>query len=47
MTIYSKILAVIFGSMMLLLSATITIETIVRKIFSISMGGWMSFQVMP
>lgn len=39
MSIYSKILAVIFGAMMLILSATIAIETVIRKLFSISMGG--------
>jgi TRAP-type C4-dicarboxylate transport system permease small subunit len=31
--------ALVFGAMMLLLSAAVTVETLVRKLFSISLGG--------
>lgn len=39
MQFYSKLLAVVFGAMMLALSAIIAVETVIRKLFSISMGG--------
>lgn len=39
MQLYSRILAVVFGVMMLALSATVAVETVIRKLFSISLGG--------
>lgn len=39
MQLYSKTLAIVFGVMMLALSVTIAVETVVRKLFSISLGG--------
>lgn len=39
MQLYSKFLAVVFGVTMLVLSVTIAVETVVRKLFSISLGG--------
>lgn len=36
---FSRISAVAFGTMMLLLSAVIAVETLVRKLFSVSLGG--------
>lgn len=39
MSMYSKVLAVIFGMMMLALSVTIAVETVIRKLFNVSMGG--------
>lgn len=39
MTTYSRILGIIFGGLMLSLAALITIETLIRKFFSLSMGG--------
>lgn len=39
MTIYARILGIIFGIMMLLLAVLITFETLIRKFFSLSLGG--------
>lgn len=39
MQLYSRILAVVFGVLMLALSATVAVETVIRKLFSISLGG--------
>ena len=39
MQTYSRILAMVFGVMMLALSATVAVETVIRKLFSISLGG--------
>ncbi len=39
MQTYSKLLSVAFGVMMLVLSATVAVETVVRKLFSVSLGG--------
>lgn len=39
MKVYSRIASLVFGVTMLALSAIVTIETIVRKLFSISLGG--------
>ncbi len=39
MTTYSRILGIIFGSVMLLLAILITLETLIRKFFSLSLGG--------
>lgn len=39
MQLYSKTLAVVFGAMMLVLSVVIAVETVIRKLFSISLGG--------
>lgn len=36
---YSQICSIAFGVMMLILSAAILIETVIRKLFSISIGG--------
>lgn len=39
MTIYARILGMLFGAMMLLLALLITVETVIRKVFSMSLGG--------
>lgn len=39
MTIYARILGIIFGILMLLLAVLITFETLIRKFFSLSLGG--------
>ncbi|WP_249976685.1 TRAP transporter small permease subunit [Vreelandella olivaria] len=39
MTIYARILGIIFGALMLTLAALITLETLIRKFFSLSFGG--------
>ncbi len=39
MTIYARILGMLFGAMMLLLALLITVETVIRKAFSMSLGG--------
>ena len=39
MQLYSRILALVFGAMMLALSATVAVETVIRKLFSVSLGG--------
>lgn len=39
MTRLSKVAAVVFGTMMLVLSALVAVETIIRKVFGISLGG--------
>jgi len=36
---FSRVSAIVFGAMMLLLSAVIAVETVVRKLFSFSLGG--------
>ena len=36
---YARAASLIFGVMMLLLSAAVTVETLVRKLFSVSLGG--------
>lgn len=36
---YSRILGIVFGALMLLLSAVITAETLLRKFFSVTLGG--------
>ncbi|MFP3342808.1 TRAP transporter small permease [Halomonas sp. SIMBA_159] len=39
MTTYSRVLGIMFGSVMLLLALLITLETLIRKFFSLSLGG--------
>lgn len=39
MQVYSRILGIIFGVLMILLSFAITAETLLRKFFSITLGG--------
>ncbi len=39
MQTYARILGILFGTMMFLLSAVIMLETLLRKLFSISLGG--------
>lgn len=39
MQLYSRLASLAFGVMMLVLSAAVTIETIVRKVLSVSLGG--------
>jgi len=39
MTRFSRVTAIAFGTLMLALSAMIAVETVVRKLFSISLGG--------
>lgn len=39
MQAYARILGIVFGTMMILLSAAITAETLLRKFFSVSFGG--------
>lgn len=39
MTRFSRISAIAFGTLMLVLSVMIAVETVVRKLFSISLGG--------
>jgi len=36
---YARIASLVFGVIMLLLSAAVTVETLVRKLFSVSLGG--------
>jgi TRAP-type mannitol/chloroaromatic compound transport system permease small subunit len=36
---YTRVASLIFGALMLALAATVTVETLVRKIFSVSLGG--------
>jgi TRAP-type C4-dicarboxylate transport system permease small subunit len=39
MHLYSRIASIIFGIVMLVLAAAVTVETVVRKVFSVSLGG--------
>ncbi|WP_416140456.1 TRAP transporter small permease subunit [Halomonas sp. HK25] len=39
MNIYARCLGILFGAMMLLLALFITVETLIRKAFSMSLGG--------
>lgn len=39
MNTYARILGIVFGTMMILLSLAITTETLIRKFFSMSFGG--------
>lgn len=39
MHLYSRIASIIFGVVMLVLAAAVTVETVVRKMFSVSLGG--------
>lgn len=39
MNTYARILSVLFGAMMLVLALLITVETLIRKLFSLSLGG--------
>ena len=39
MTTYSRLLGIIFGGVMLLLAVLITLETLIRKFLSLSLGG--------
>ncbi|GLK86155.1 TRAP transporter small permease subunit [Ancylobacter defluvii] len=39
MKTYSRFLGVLFGALMILLSVAITVETLLRKLFSVSLGG--------
>ena len=39
MHLYSRVASIVFGIIMLVLAAAVTVETIVRKVFSVSLGG--------
>ncbi|PMR72444.1 TRAP transporter small permease subunit [Billgrantia endophytica] len=39
MNTYARFLGILFGAMMILLALLITLETIIRKVFSLSLGG--------
>ncbi len=39
MHLYSRIASIVFGVVMLVLAAAVTVETVVRKMFSVSLGG--------